>query len=75
MNVGCPSVVLSQTLDLQILGQSEEGVEVVLRYGDLAMVHEVQGGHQVGVADATQVNERVLVDFLPEDGFEEVAAG
>ena len=39
------------------------------------MVHEVQGGDHVGVGDAPEVNERVLVDVVPEHGSEEVGAG
>ena len=71
------SVLISrgQSLDGEILRGGQEGVEVVLGYADLTVVHEVEDGDQLGVLDPLQVEQRPLVPVHLEHPPEEGRAG
>ena len=75
--VGTPrlTVVLGEPLHPELLGHGEEGVELLLRHVHLAVVHEVEHGHEVRVLDALEVEQRVLVAVPPQDRPEERRAG
>jgi len=60
---------------LQVFCNSEEGVELLLRNIDLPVVHEVEDSLQVCELHTLEIEERVLVWVLPEDGSEEGGAG
>ena len=69
--LGLVAVVLGEALHLQLLGHGQEGVELLLRYVHLAVVHEVEDGHEFSVVDALEVEERVRVGVPLQDGPEE----
>ena len=55
------SLVLSKTLDSEVLFYCKEGVEFLLGHIDLPMLHEAVHRLEVSVLDTFQVEERVLV--------------
>ena len=72
---GVAVVLLRQPLHLQFLGSQEEGVEVILRDIDLAVVDEVYDILEVGGTDAPEVEQRVVVWVAGEDVPEQRAGG
>ena len=54
------ALLVGEAADPQTLGTLEEGVEGVLGHVDLAVVHELEQGVQVVVADITEHDDRVL---------------
>ena len=64
-------VAQGEALHLEVLRHGEEGVELLLCHVHLAVVHEVEDGDQVGVLDALEVEQRVLVAVPPQDRPEE----
>ena len=68
-------VAQGEALHLEVPGHGEEGVELLLCHVHLAVVHEVEDGDQVGVLDALQVEEGVLVPVAPQHRAEEGGAG
>ena len=75
---GHPRVVLvdvGQTFDLEAFGHLEEGGEVLLVYGDLAPVHELQQRLHLLVADVLEEDHGVLVGRVVEHGLEVGRAG
>ena len=59
--------VLSEALDLEILRDSEEGIELLLGNVNLALVHELEHGDQVVIEDALEIKQRMLVRVPPQD--------
>ena len=59
--------VLSETLDLEVLRDGEEGIELLLGNVNLALVHELEHGDQVVIEDALEVQKRRLVRVPPQD--------
>ena len=55
------------TFNFELLGDGEEGVEVVLGHIHLAVIHKVEDGLQVSVLDPLEVEQRVLVRVAPQD--------
>ena len=51
-------VVLSQSLDLEIFGHGQKGVEIVLGHVDLSVVHKVQNVVNVLMTHAPQIHRR-----------------
>ena len=68
-------VALRQPLHFQVFSHSKEGIELFLSNIHLAVIHEVQDGDKVGILDAFQVQEGMLVPVPPEDCAEEGGAG
>ena len=61
-------VDVGQTLDLEALGNLEEGGEVLLIHGDFAPVHELKKGFHLVIADILQKDDWVLVRSVVEHG-------
>ena len=59
---------VGQALDLEPLGHLEEGGEVLLVYGDLAPVHELQESLHLVIADILQKDDWVLVGRVVKHG-------
>ena len=55
------SLVLSKTLDSEVLFYCKEGVEFLLGHIDLPMLNEVEHRLEVSVLNTFQVKEMVLV--------------
>ena len=68
-------VALRQPLHFQVFSHSKEGIELFLSNIHLAVIHEVQDGDKVGILDAFQVQEGMLVPVPPEHCAEEWGAG
>ena len=69
------STVLSESLHLEFFCHRQEGVELLLGNVDFSMVHEVEHRLQFTEPNTLEVEERVLVWILSEDGSEERRAG
>ena len=65
------SIVLSKSLHLELLCNRQEGVELLLGNIDFSMVHEVQHRLKLTEPNTLEVEQRVLVRILLENGSEE----
>ena len=52
---------LSETFHLEILGDSQERVEVILSDADLALVHEAQDELEISTVDSPQVDHLLVL--------------
>ena len=69
------TAVLCEPFYLQVLCYGQKGIELLLGNVNLSVVHEVEDRLQVSELHPLEVEERVLVGVLPEDGPEEGGAG